>query len=165
MGRPTLNRTCDIEGCIRRHCGRGLCRMHLRRLLRHGDPQTTKKAANGEALQFFNNVVASYRGDSCLIWPFGKDRHGYGRLMIAGRSRSVARMACEEANGPTPEPGLDAAHSCGWGHMGCVAPSHLRWATRKENMADARLHGTIMGGRGKRAEPYYGPSYSGGGLY
>jgi hypothetical protein len=116
--------------------------MHLKRLLKNGDPLTRRKTANGEALQFFEATVAPYRGDDCLIWPYNKDRHGYGRLMAAGKNKSVARMACEAINGPPPEANLDAAHNCGSGHMGCVAPSHLRWATRKENVADTLLHGT-----------------------
>jgi hypothetical protein len=34
-----------------------------------------------------------------------------------------------------------AAHSCGNGHLGCVNPRHLRWATAKENAHDELLHG------------------------
>lgn len=29
---------CTIDGCEKKHCGRGYCRMHLERLNRHGDP-------------------------------------------------------------------------------------------------------------------------------
>jgi hypothetical protein len=49
-------------------------------------------------------------------------------------------LACEAFNGPMPTPGLDAAHSC---HRPlCWNGRHLRWATRKENMADQLIDGT-----------------------
>jgi hypothetical protein len=60
-------------------------------------------------------------------------------------SREQQRMAyvhhevCEKYNGPRPL-GHEAAHSCG--NRKCIEPSHLRWATPKENCADKRLHGT-----------------------
>ena len=48
---------------------------------------------------------------------------------------------CELAHGEAP-PRYEAAHSCGRGHLGCVNPRHLRWATSKENKADMIVHGT-----------------------
>jgi hypothetical protein len=38
-------------------------------------------------------------------------------------------------------PKLDVRHTCG--HPWCVKPNHLIQGTRKENMADARRHGTL----------------------
>jgi DNA-binding transcriptional regulator YiaG len=37
---------------------------------------------------------------------------------------------------------MDAAHSCGKGHEGCVNPAHLRWDTRSGNFSDKLAHGT-----------------------
>jgi hypothetical protein len=55
-------------------------------------------------------------------------------------------MACEEENGPPPTPDHEAAHSCGNGHLGCVARKHLRWKTHAENVAEAVEHGTVQRG-------------------
>ena len=45
-------------------------------------------------------------------------------------------MVCVAAHGEPSDPALEAAHSCGNGHLGCVTPSHIRWATRQQNNAD-----------------------------
>jgi hypothetical protein len=64
-------------------------------------------------------------------------------MFMMGRKKArVARYVCEQANGPPPSPIHEAAHNCGKGHEGCVNPSHLRWATPKENVADTLIHGT-----------------------
>jgi len=34
----------------------------------------------------------------------------------------------------------------GRGHLGCVAPTHVRWATREENERDKIAHGSIRTG-------------------
>lgn len=78
----------------------------------------------------------------CLIWPFA--RHVDGRAKINGDM--PARQMCEIAHGPAPTPLHEAAHSCGKAHLGCVHPKHLRWATRAENHADKREHGTHLEG-------------------
>jgi hypothetical protein len=83
-----------------------------------------------------------YTGDDCLVWPFSKTPSGYGQIKISGKSTLASHAMCIAAHGPAPKAGMQAAHSCGNGHLGCVNPRHLRWATRKENMADAKQHGT-----------------------
>jgi hypothetical protein len=104
------------------------------------------KTPNGIALQFLQKIAAEYDGSQCLMWPYGAGHDGYGLIDIGGKKRRVPRIICEIENGPAPEPGMDAAHSCGNGHLGCIARKHLRWATRKENVADARAHGTFARG-------------------
>ena len=148
---------CTVENCGKPVKARGWCALHYHRWHRHGDPLVCKKTGNGEAINYYKTVVTAYRGKECLIWPYDRDKNGYARIMVEGKNRSVARMVCEEANGPAPTPRHDAAHGCGWGHGGCVTQEHLRWATRKENMADAREHGTIMGRRARLEAPYMSP--------
>ena len=87
-----------------------------------------------------------YQGENCLCWPFSKNPSGYGQFKIAGKSTLASHAMCIAAHGNPPEAGMQAAHSCGKGHLGCVNPRHLRWATREENMADARAHGTWVHG-------------------
>lgn len=43
MKHSTAKRICWVEGCERRHFGRGLCAMHHKRMWRHGNPNTTYK--------------------------------------------------------------------------------------------------------------------------
>src|SRR6266404_618895 len=105
------------------------------------------RAANG-APESFLRAHAAYGGDDCLIWPFGKSSDGYGIARIGGVRKQASRWMCVLAHGEPPSPDHDAAHSCGRGHLGCVNPRHLRWATRVENVDDCEIHGTMS--RGER---------------
>lgn len=135
------HRICSVENCGKRHVGRGYCEGHYRRLLKHGDP-LAGGTADGEPLAYLMDQVLKYAGDDCLIWPYARHSNGYAQITIDGSDKTVSRLVCELVNGPAPED-HDAAHSCGNGHLKCVAPKHLRWATRKENIADAIQHGTF----------------------
>lgn len=128
---------CKIDGCGKRSERCGWCLAHYKRWHRHGDPMAGR-ISNGEPLRFYRDVVLTYDGDDCLIWPFARTTAGYG--MINGRY--VHRMACESEHGPAPTRKHQAAHSCGKGHLACVTKRHLSWKTHTENMADTLVHGT-----------------------
>lgn len=89
--------------------------------------------------------------EECLIWPFNRHPTGYAANVTWNGKPDVkaCRAMCEVAHGAAPTPSHDAAHNCGRGHMGCIHPTHLRWATRVENHADRIAHGTID--RGERS--------------
>lgn len=102
----------------------------------------------------FLSKAKEYYGDECLTWPYGKN--GEGRPLIKlGRDRKtmktylVYRLICEHAYGPSPTLGYQVAHSCGKGHLACIARKHLRWATVQENMDDNKIHGTLLKGETK----------------
>lgn len=59
-----------------------------------------------------------------------------------GKQSVASRVMCELAHGKPPTAEHEAAHSCGNGHLGCINPKHLRWATHIENEADKLMHGT-----------------------
>lgn len=140
---------CSVNDCHKPSHARGWCKTHHKRWMRHGDPLFRMKAANGELRRFYTEQVVPYAGDECLIWPYTRDRHGYAKMMVRGACKAVSRLVCEDANGPPPATNYDAAHSCGNGHRGCVAKTHLRWATRKENVEDMRRHGTMSVGESR----------------
>lgn len=142
-----IKRICSIPGCDKPHIAKGWCIEHYNRCRRTGDPLTPSPTA--EPRRFLAEVVLQYRGAGCLPWPYGRNKEGYGRITIEdGRSVAVHRVVCERAHGPAPLPELQAAHSCGKGHLGCVNPMHLSWKTAKENSADRFIHGTDS--RGER---------------
>lgn len=136
---PASKPKCTIDGCDRPQKAQGYCDPHYRRLLRHGTP-TAGVAIKGEPERFLLDVAAKFRGEECLLWPYGFGSHGYGSLTFRGKSGSAHRFVCAEVHGEPPTPQHDAAHSCGI--RGCVNPAHLRWATRSENAADMVEHGT-----------------------
>lgn len=84
----------------------------------------------------------NHGSDECLIWPFSRNLNGYGQVRYKGRSRLASRVMCMLVHGRPRIDSLEAAHSCGKGHDGCVNPRHLRWDTPKGNCADRVDHGT-----------------------
>lgn len=141
--KPKAQRICSVESCEKLAGGSGLCRSHHMRKLRHGDPQAGT-AENGAPLAFVMDAL-SYNGDECLIWPFS-NRRGYASVYVEGKVETASRFVCERVHGPPPFAAADAAHSCGNGHVGCIAPGHLRWATRLENAGDTITHGRTTRG-------------------
>lgn len=139
---------CKIDGCGKPSKAHGLCEAHYWRLRRHGSPiggGTPRGASTGSPAQFYASLL-DRDDDECIVWPFAKTKVGYAvwhNAKDSKRSALVSRMVCEAANGPAPDPEMHAAHSCGKGHLGCVNPRHIRWATAKENNADKSAHGTI----------------------
>jgi len=74
--------------------------------------------------------------------------HGYLQITLhiegAVVTRYVHRLVCEAFHGPAPSPLHEAAH----GDRTPVhnTPDNLRWATKTENDADKKRHGTVLHG-------------------
>ena len=117
--------------------------MHYKRWLKHSSPHVVRRKAS--PAQEFLNHAAAYTGKDCLKWPYFRNNGGYGTVWFNGKTSSAHREVCALVNGP-PQPGQHVAHSCGNGHLGCVTPAHLRWASRAENMADMIAHGRSNSG-------------------
>lgn len=79
--------------------------------------------------------------DWCLLWPFARDRREGRALANVDGHKLAHRWMCEAANGKAPIDKPQAAHSCGNGHLGCVNPRHLSWATNSENQHQRYAHG------------------------
>jgi len=137
---------CNINGCKRAPTGSfGMCATHYQRMRRLGDPLAPLTRAERGTPREWLHAHVSHDGDDCLMWPFA--RHSNGEAAIGDRrSRQAARLMCIMAHGEPPSPEMQAAHSCGKGHLACVNPRHLRWATPKQNAEDKRKHGTLLMG-------------------
>lgn len=135
---------CQITECGKRCYAKGLCRAHYMRLRFHGSA-LAGRAMNGKPAAWFEQHK-DHIGVDCLMWPFSTDRYGYATVRYDGKMQYVSRLMCEHRHGPPPTPTHEAAHSCGRGHLACVHPQHLRWATRKENSSDCILHDTVAHG-------------------
>lgn len=131
---------CSIAGCGKKHFLRTWCAAHYDRWRNHGDP-LGGGTANGAPRRFFEETVLSYDGEECLIWPFARNSAGYGHIYTGTKTELVSRLACTAVHGPAPHK-AEAAHTCGKGHLGCVAGRHLMWKTAQENSAEKAEHGT-----------------------
>lgn len=142
------SRICSIDGCGKPLYAHGFCQSHNRRLRLYGDPLATGTPGRPRGLtpsfHYLNEVAVPFKGDECLYWPFKVPKEGYPSFWHNGKSHRAHRYVCEAKNGLPPTAAHEAAHSCGNGHLGCINPGHLRWATRKENAADRSLHGRLV---------------------
>lgn len=136
----TNNRICLVNACEKRSVCRGMCRSHYMRWLRHGNP-TSGRTEEGKPADFIRQVMSSPASDACVYWPFAKT-DGRGQIYCEGILQLAHRVVCTLAHGKPPFEKAHAAHSCGKGHLACVNPMHLRWATCEENAADRIIHGT-----------------------
>lgn len=135
-------KTCSVDGCSSVVKAFGYCVKHYTRFRRHGDISKRLRAANGEPMEWILGNVG-FSSDDCLPWPYASGGRGDAVVFHGGRMRSASRVMCEVVHGvPDESLGLECAHSCGNGHLGCMNPRHLRWDTRAGNHADKVLHGT-----------------------
>lgn len=140
---------CSVDDCSRNahrsaNGSRGFCSIHYARVLRHGDP-LGGRTFQGEPHRWVEDNK-NYDLDSCLTWPFGNASKGYGLICVNGVNSLASRYMCTMAHGEPPTERHQAAHSCHNGHLKCVNPRHLRWATPKENCDDTAQAGNRLYG-------------------
>lgn len=116
---------CSFEGCGRPMRALGYCNGH-RVQQRKGQSLRTIGKRPTHAERFESYIDKS--GD-CWEWTGAKTTMGYPRF---GRSDYGHRISWEMANGRTIPPKGEIDHICH--NPGCVNPTHLRLATRKQNI-------------------------------
>lgn len=132
---------CAVAGCGKPfHC-RGYCIAHYRRVMAYGDPLA--EAINPR--KSFLEMALKYEGDDCLLWPYKITRQGYATIYYEGQRDGAHRIVCRKIHGEPSTPELEVRHLCGV--RACLAPKHLAWGTRKENMEDKVAHGTAPRGK------------------
>lgn len=142
--------SCVVHGCSNpvKVVSRGLCNAHYQKLMIYGDPNKGRmqKTRPGEPFNFATEVSRSNEKIECIFWPYAKAGAGYGTLSISGKMVYAHRLVCEMVHGIPPTNRHEVAHSCGNGHLSCINPNHLRWATREDNLKDKIIHGTTNRG-------------------
>lgn len=90
----------------------------------------------------------------CLEWQRGISTGGYGRVRYEGKQRQAHRVLYEALVAPVPSE-LDLDHLCR--NRCCCEPSHLRPATRRENLLSG---GTIPSANAAKTHCPKGHEYS-----
>jgi hypothetical protein len=103
---------------------------------------------NVRGVDRLNASGRSWRGKLLKV---RKDRHGYWRACLTKNGKKT-RFLCHRLvliafGGPPPFDGAEAAHLDG--NRTNNTPQNLIWATRKENAAHMKLHGTSNGAVGE----------------
>jgi hypothetical protein len=121
---------CSVDACDRPTVGRGWCRRHYHRWMRHGDPEGGACYRDGRIEPRFWAKVE--RGASCWEWTGARDAYGYGFFRVDSETSMVRphRWAYEHLRGRIPD-GLVLDHLCR--NPSCVNPDHLEIVTQAEN--------------------------------
>lgn len=88
--------------------------------------------------EFWTNVHKRGQGQ---CWPWtGYEEDGYGRFFFEGKMRGAHELAVTFTTGERRAQALDTCHSCN--NPICCNPNHLRFDTRRGNVADMMAAGT-----------------------
>jgi len=82
--------------------------------------------------EFWKSVTVG-RPDECWPWT-GYQEDGYGRFFFNGRMFNAHELALTFTTGEVRIADLDTCHGCG--NSICCNPGHLRFDTRRSNVAD-----------------------------
>lgn len=110
---------CRVEGCERHSHSHQVCRRHLYRLRRYGDPDYV-----GEDYRPINFRVAKKfkkDEDGCWLWQ-GYLHNGYGQISYRGFRMSAHRFSYEFFIGELKEK-CQVLRTCG--KRNCINPDHL----------------------------------------
>jgi hypothetical protein len=94
-------------------------------------------------IERFMNFVPEARSDECWEWQSVRNRRGYGKFWLNGRTDLAHRVSYELHNGPIPAGDL-VRHTCD--NPPCVNPAHLLVGSRKDNARDAVERGQYLRG-------------------
>jgi hypothetical protein len=84
---------------------------------------------------------------SCWLWVGQINQDGYGKIKIAGKTKTAHRVSWEFKFGPIPN-GICVLHTCDI--RACVNPTHLWLGTTQDNTRD-------MITKGRYRNPHCGP--------
>lgn len=121
-------RTCDFDGCERRHDARGYCRGHYQQFKSGRELKPLGRCSIGFEERFWQKVQ---KGSECWEWTGSTNNNGYGTVRQDGKSKTAHRVAYELAVGPIPA-GNVVDHVCF--NKSCVNPAHLNPCTQKQNL-------------------------------
>lgn len=96
-----------------------------------GEPRRFLKSHHRARVDPIANRYTVDPHTGCWNWNDFRDKHGYGRLTVGGRTSQLAHVVSfVRVRGPVPE-GLELDHLCE--NPSCINPDHLDPVTHKVN--------------------------------
>ena len=123
-----MSKICEFEGCVRKHCARGLCKMHHQQRLRGKELKPIEdRSPKSLEERFWPKVEFSM---FCWEWQGAVTPSGHGVFKSEGKTPRAHKVSYQLLVGDVPE-GLCLDHRCL--NPPCCNPIHLRLATPKQN--------------------------------
>ena len=139
---------CSVEGCSGKHFAKGYCSKHWQRSRKYGNAVEPLKRLESvaERLDAYTDRSGPPFEDRgpCWMWT-GHLRHGYGSIVVAGKTRFAHRVSYEHHVGPI-EDGYELDHLCR--NKACCNPAHVEPVTHHANV----LRGALFK-HGRRSKP------------
>ena len=137
----TPGRECRLPTCPRAVHAKALCNAHYLQQLRGREFSTPRVIGDPE--RRFQSKVDKHRPapqhsahlGQCWVWVGSVVGGGYGEFWYKGAARKAHRVALDMAGTHVPKD-LEVDHICFT--PSCVRPSHLRLATRSQNLQNRR---------------------------
>lgn len=101
---------------------------------RHVNADPHPELTEAVTVSRFWRLVKVGEPDECWPWAGDTDGDGYGIFTYRGRRRPAHEMALSFSTGEARHRALDTCHSCD--NPPCCNPAHLRFDTRRSNVAD-----------------------------
>lgn len=112
---------------------------------RHMNADPHPELAEAVTISRFWRLVDEDEPSKCWHWQGDTNRDGYGVFFFRGRRYGAHELALSFTTGELRLSGLDTCHACD--NPPCCNPAHLRFDTRRSNVAD-------MVERGRAAAPH-----------
>lgn len=131
--------TCNVIGCVNPPFGRGWCKKHHTRWLRHGDPLKSSGSIEWTEDDVPWNKVFGNRhrvtDSGCWEWTGYVTPAGYGKFRYMNKTEYTHRISYGLVNGAFDDQ-LTVDHLCF--NPPCIRPEHLRLLTNSENAGNQR---------------------------
>lgn len=138
MTKPSIAKSCSIDGCSNPHYGRGFCKYHYQQQRKTGNLLILPKV--DPILRFWSRVdkngsMHPTEPDlgQCWEWQGCTNGRSYGQYRLGKKCWGTHRYAWTITFGEIPD-GLGVLHNCD--NPSCVNPEHLFLGTQLDNMKD-----------------------------